>query len=383
MRILVSALLNHRDFEILKFLAIHPTSTTVEVARYLDFRAETVSVHMRSLKEAGLYEGTMGLLCYQKLDLAYVPVVVSASLTTMDALYAACRSHPYIAYSARILGSTDGAFFIFTIPQKALRLLAEFLDELAANRIIIDHKIYLTDDTKRGFLRPDFEIFNPQTGAWAFDWNRWQEEDGKVETAANGGQLEDLPVEPEVHRLERGDIELLGILSEDAKVPTNEISKAMNLPAHKVRRRIRFLEHNGFIIGYRTMIAFSKLRLSSSVLFNCSALNKELEYCRRKLLQLPFPGTFIPVQNGFLCQAALPVEGLPIVQRVLARYCNKVEVSWFDLSESDVATLNSKAFINRGWRTDRTFLVDEPTGTTRESQPYQTMMPEMLPTGTS
>jgi DNA-binding Lrp family transcriptional regulator len=150
------------------------------------------------------------------------------------------------------------------------------------------------------------------------------------------------------------------MISDDAKIPTEEVSKQTQLLPHVVRRRIQSLETNGFIIGYRAMISFSKFHLSSSTVFNCNAQPKDVELCKRKLLELPFPGTFIAVQNGFICQATLPPEGLPPVHRFLAKHCNSVEVSWFDLPTSDVAFLNSKAYAGDGWRIDHDFLVDEP-----------------------
>jgi DNA-binding Lrp family transcriptional regulator len=353
-------LIDERGFEILKFLASHPTSSMGEVARALHYRAETVSSHIRSMKERGLYNGTMGLLCYQKLDMAYVPVLVRAPLANLQTVYEVCRAHPYIEYSVRTLGATDGAFLIFTPPRQGVPLLAKFLDELAADGIISDYRIFVSYDSRRDFLNADLRIFSPQTGVWEFNWNKWHDADMDREQSTNGGRLQTLLVEPELHKLEKSDIELLRIVSDDAKLPTEEISRTTSLPPYTVRRRIQSLEENGFIIGYRAMISYSKFHLSSSMIFNCNAPQSEVEICKQRLLTLPFPGTFIPVQNGFLCQATLPPEGLPPVHRFLAQRCNNVEVSWFDLPTSDVAVLNSEAYSESGWRNDPTFLIDEP-----------------------
>lgn len=359
MKSVSTILLGERDFEILKFLAAHPTSSMGEIARNLTYRPETVSTHIRTLKERGLYSGTMGLLSYRKLDMAYVPVLIRAPLNNLEMIYDACRAHPYIAYSVRTLGATDGAFLIFNPPHEAVPLLVEFLDQLAARGIIFDYRIYVNDDTRRGFLKADLRIFNRSSGAWEFDWNKWLDRDEPL-TATNGGQVQVLIVEPELHKLDKNDIKLLRIISDDAKLPTEEIAKATNMEPHVVRRRIQTLEDNGFIIGYRAMISYSKFHLSSSMLFSCNARPNEVEICKGKLLSLPFPGTFIPVQNGFLCQATLPSEGLPPVHRFLTQHCNNVEVSWFDLPTSDVAILNSDAYDEGSWRNEPSFLIDEP-----------------------
>lgn len=268
------------------------------------------------------------------------------------------------------MGATDGAFVIFTPPCEALPLLVEFLDQLAARGIIFDYHIFVNDETRREFLKADLRIFNTSSGSWEFEWNKWLERDEPL-TVTNGGQVQVLMVEPELHKLNKNDIKLLRIITDDAKLPTEEMAKATNMEPHVLRRRIQTLEDNGFIVGYRAMLKYSKFHLTSSMLFNCNARPNEVEMCRRKLLSLPFPGTFIPVQNGFLCQATLPPEGLPPVHRFLAQHCNNVEVSWFDLPTSDVASLNSDAYDDGDWRKDPTFFIDEPLQQIGKKKPNQ------------
>lgn len=380
----MAALYDDRDFEILKFLASHPTSTVADVARNLRYRRETVSNHLRLMKDRKLYDGTMALLCYQKLDLAYVPVLVQAPVGNLPKIYQACRAHPYIGYSVRTLGATDGGFLVFTVPRKAVGLLVEFLDELASWGIITNHRVYVCDDTRRDFLKPDLQAFDPQSGTWNFNWNKWAEADEP--TSTDGAQpqlLQPRIIQPETYSLDKLDMQLLSILSDDAKVGTDEIAKATNLPPHTVRRRIQSLEDNGFIIGYRAMVVFSKLHLPNSMMFNCNARPDAVEICKRKLLELPFPGFFLPVQNGFLCQAALPPEGLPPVQRFLAQNCSHASVSWYDLPTSDVATFNWHAYGDDDWRVDRGYMIDEPLSRIGKSQlgPQGALTPDQVVPG--
>ncbi len=350
--------LGNRDFDILKFLAGHPTSSMEEVAQGLQCRPDTVNEHLGSMKERGLYSGTMALLNYQKLDMAYVPVLARTPIGNISKLYQIVRAHPYIQYSVRTLGSTDGAFLVFTQPQTGVSSLIEFLDQLAARGIITDYRFFVNADTKRDFMTADLRFFNPRTSNWDFDWAKWQSENNA--TASDGGRPEIVTVEPKLGNLEKSDIEILRLLTEDAKVPTEEMAKASGLLPHMVRSRIKKLEEENFIIGYRAMITYSKFHLTSSIHFDCNAQPSEIESCRKKLITLPFPGTFIPVQNGFLCQISLPPEGLAPVQEILARYCNNVAVSWYDLPTSDVASFNSKAYADGTWRVDSDFVLHEP-----------------------
>jgi DNA-binding Lrp family transcriptional regulator len=232
-------LFGERDFEILKFLTIHPTSSYSDAARSLHYRPETVARHIQSLKERNLYAGTMGLLCYQTLGLAYVPVLVRAPLGNLDAVFNACRAHPYIHYSSRTLGSTDGAFLTFTPPIESTGLLVEFFDELAARGLVTDHRVYVCNDVKRYFVNADLQIYKRTAGVWDFNWKRWLEED--VGPASKESQLLRVQIEPNLDRLDGGDIRLLSTITNDASIPTEEMSKATGLLPHQVRRRRRFL----------------------------------------------------------------------------------------------------------------------------------------------
>ena len=101
---------------------------------------------------------------------------------------------------------------------------------------------------------------------------------------------------------------LLTILSDDARAGITEGSKATRLPSYTVRRKISSPEENGFIIGCKVNIQLSRFLLRNTILFDCVAKPDEAETCRRKLIQLPFPGFFLPQQSGLLCQVSLPPE---------------------------------------------------------------------------
>jgi DNA-binding Lrp family transcriptional regulator len=322
------------------------------------------------MKERGFYAGTMALINYQKLDLAYVPVLVQAPIGSLNTLFRVVRVHPYIHYSVRTLGSTDGAFLVFIQPQNAMPSLIEFLDQLASRGVITGYRFFVNAGSKRSFPTADLRLFNPRTNNWDFDWGTWRAAEEKNESASDGGRIETVTVEPELHNLDKCDIELLRILTEDAQAATENIAKGAHLLPHEVRGRIKRLEEEAFVVGYRAMITYSKFHLSSTILFDCNARANEVELCRKKLLTLPFPGTFIPVQNGFLCQMTMPSEGLPPVQEFLARYCNNVAVSWYDLPTSDVAAFNAGSYADGAWRVDSGYVLEEPLKLiTKEANP--------------
>ena len=354
-----TSLLTERELAILEYLTEAPARSVAEVATKLQCDEETVYSHLELMKDRGIYNGTMALLQYGRLDLSYVPVVIQSPLENLHDIWLVCHAHPYCEYFAKIFGANRGAYLTFTIPSKASHLLMGFLDGLVRRGICQDYRVYDADEVAREFPRGHLRLFDLRTGQWNYDERRWQLQDGENVVFAQKHKQE-TETRPGLNLITKRDIKLLSELSDDARVPVHELARRANLPVHAVRERIRFLESNGFIIGYRAMVVFSKLNLSGNMLFICTAGSSEVEVCRKMVLRLPFPGTFIPIREGFSLQISVPSQMVSFVHAFLSRNCKRVEASWFDLATSDVGMLNAEAYTSEGWRADRTFMMDDP-----------------------
>ena len=117
---------------------------------------------------------------------------------------------------------------------------------------------------------------------------------------------------------------------------------------------------------YRAAIAYRHLALSNNVLFHCNARPSAVQTCKTKILELPFPGTFIPIQEGFLLQTTLPPEGPRSMFRFLSELCEHVDLSWCGLVSEYDAPLNSAAYVTGSWRVDRLYLLEEPLRAAKE-----------------
>ena len=346
--------IDERDFRILMFLETHPLTSKVSIAENLGCKSETVAAHIQSMKERGLYAGAFALLSYPRLELKRVLVAVSASLKNLLAISAACRAHPYVRHVASVQGGIDGVFVTVMAPIGSMHLLVEFFDQLATQGTIDDYRMYLADDSGLEFLTPNLRALDPVMGVWNFDWEMWEATDSVTQSIY---EKQRRLLEPGLHLLAQTDLELLRLISQD-KIASGDTTRLARSPPHTLRRRIRFLADQGFIVGYRAAIAYRHLALSNNVLFYCKSRPSVVQKCETKILELPFPGTFIPMQAGFLLQTTLPPEGPRSMFRFLSELCEHVDLSWC-VSEYD-APLNSAAYVTGSWRVDRLYLLEEP-----------------------
>lgn len=350
------------DFRILALLEAHPLASKTAIAKRLGCKPETVATHIRASQERGVYAGSYALISYPRLELQRLLVAVGAPLKNLPAINAVCRAHPYVARLESTQGGIDGALVTLITPPAAMHLLAELFDKLAAERTIDDYRMYLTDDGDLEFLTPTLNMFDPASGVCNFDWERW-EEDGPRTSVKHEKHMG--VHEPGLHMLTQTDLELLCVISQN-KIAGRDARIRSESNSHRIRRGIRFLTEQGFIIGYKAAIAYRQFGLSNNVLFKCNVRPSALQKCKAKILELPFPGTFIPTQEGFFLQATVPLEGPRSILRLLSKLCEDVELSWCALASVYDAPLNSTAYVNGAWRTDRRFIVEEPLRATKE-----------------
>jgi len=92
--------------------------------------------------------------------------------------------------------------------------------------------------------------------------------------------------EPEPISLGKKDIGILKLLATDSRIPTIEIADKLNINVKTVKERIRFLENNKIIVGYRTLFDAKKIGYQYfKVQFNLDKLNQRekenlLEYIK-------------------------------------------------------------------------------------------------------
>lgn len=347
--------IDERDFRILLFLETHPLASKVSIAENLGCKPETVAVHIQSMNERGLYAGAFALLSYLRLELKLVMVAVSASLKDFLAISAACRAHPYVRHVTSVQGGINGVLATFRTPIASMHLLVEFFDQLATEGVIDDYRMYLTDDSGLEFLTPNLRTLDPVMGIWNFDWETWETTDSATRVQEKQRRL----LEPRLYLLTQTDLELLRLISQ-CEMSNGEINRLAGASPQRFRRRIRFLTEQGFIIGYRAAITYRYLCLSNNLLFHCHARPSAVQKCETKILELPFPGTFIPVPEGFLLRTSLPPEGPRSMLRFLSESCEHVDLSWCGLISEYDAPLNSAAYVAGSWRVDRSYLLEEP-----------------------
>jgi Lrp/AsnC family leucine-responsive transcriptional regulator len=73
--------------------------------------------------------------------------------------------------------------------------------------------------------------------------------------------------------LDRRDLEIVGVLQEDARATYAEVGKRVGLSASSVHQRVRKLEEQGVIIGYRARVNLAALGLYVTALVSVIPLD--------------------------------------------------------------------------------------------------------------
>lgn len=94
-----------------------------------------------------------------------------------------------------------------------------------------------------------------------------------------------IQIEKEVIDVDKKDLEILKLLSKDARIPIIKISKKLDMNATTVANRIRKLERDKIILGYKLLFGFNKIgygyfKLDLN-LKDISSREKIIEYCHK------------------------------------------------------------------------------------------------------
>ena len=225
------------DYLILLELLNNPTITVTELATKLNSSRPTVSKYLKNLKEKGIIRNTIANIYPERLNLTVIDVLsFVSSYENLLLLEKACDEHPYTYYRSRIYGGKFGLFIIFYIPMGTTANIDEFFKKLQKGNIINDYRIYESSGVSYS-SRSDISRFNIEKSKWDFSWEKWinsiEQEDDKIIFKK---------IEPiNLKIIKRTHFEILRMLTENASIKQNEISKRLNLSKTETHRQYNFV----------------------------------------------------------------------------------------------------------------------------------------------
>lgn len=344
------------DLSILTALGREPLGTVQGIGRSTGMTSATVSIRLKKLRQTGALFSVSAQLAYATLGLEPVVTFIEAPFKSLSRLEMLFDRHPYTRYRVRCIGYYNGLYGLFAVPEGALPMLRDFLDELKGG-VITDYRLD-TPTNGWAYSEVDYNPYDMIKDQWGFDWARWEASLEGVDIAA---PLPKLPVSM-LRRLDVKDLRILEQLTIDARRKGKRIAADIGITPYHFTRRMQFLNDNRVLDSYRVIVDKGVSRLVTTFMFLCHCGVDETKRFAAAFTALPFQSTFIPTHQGFFVQASIPPLDLPILGSVLQQHCDKVESLWSDYRSSMRYYFWPGAYRDGSWDDSHEFMVGKVLG---------------------
>ncbi len=292
------------DMQILSALGQMAGKASAELlAEILHRPARTIRYRLNKLKRDGYLKFLYALTHDRKLGLAdeIITLNLAPNVSNIGSLF---REIPLFYYYGSTYGHHNGHLIHMTYPVKAYNFPQRFCETLVEKKIIDDYFIFDSVD----FLSTTGSVEQLDIiRGWQWNWQDWIRNCAGIVTQ---NERLNLPLELTVKRakFDAKDIAILRYLKMDAELTLREIGGALGLSQTQVNKRIKRMETDGIIKGYRWttepherplfIYLFVKVREENDPILNC-------------LLSLPFPKELgIESPNSYLFRIMLSSSDL-------------------------------------------------------------------------
>jgi DNA-binding Lrp family transcriptional regulator len=301
---------------------------------------------------------------YSALGLQIAPVLASVPLSEVRMVEKACDLHPYTRYRVRCLGSTNGLFMIFAIPNGTEFQLTEFFEELKGLGLVNDYKI-LHATAEPCYRNPDLRIYDAWSDSWKFKTEKWVQ-------SLDREDREDLQqfAPSTLTKLDIRDLKLLRLLTQDARKPQKLLSKELRVPEYHVSRRLKFIFENGIVPSCEVFLGRKLFRNAPGALFDVSCDPATTRAIVTGLKTLPFQASMFPTSEGFLLFAGLPTPLFTEIGTAILDRSRASNLMWTDYDTSMRYHFDESPYVEQTgqWKADRDFVINETLSSLREAK---------------
>jgi DNA-binding Lrp family transcriptional regulator len=340
---------------VLSAVSAEPLATYKRLAYLSGCSVQTFKHKFAQLCKASILQTIWARVAYSALNLQVVPVLATVSVANIANVEKACDLHPYTRYRARCLGSTNGLFMRFAIPQGTEFQLIEFLDTLKQLTLIEDYTIPRFS-AETVYVNPDFTYYNIASDTWQVKIKSWAD--------ALGEHADELQQFASSHlsSLDLKDLQLIRHLTMDARKPQKALSKELQLPEYDVSRRLKFIFDNRIVLSFEVVLGKKVFPFGPLALFQATCNMQTTRSIATGIRKLPFQSWLSPTNDGFLLFAGLPTSLFTEIGTVILERSKNVKISWIDYDTSMRYYFDETPYDeNKGeWRTDRELVIEEP-----------------------
>jgi DNA-binding Lrp family transcriptional regulator len=220
----------------------------------------------------------------RKLGLGENICLVDATRKGVELLPDVFHAIDTIYYNSPTYGNYNG-FLIFSLYSlSSPRITLRILEELQKTELISNFFIY--DITDFDYKPADYSYYNSGLG-WVWDWSKWRDQ---IHETLNSKKKFKLPMTEvqSIAEFDNHDILILKHLFDDGEITQKKLAKILDLSEAQVKKRIRRLEDEGIIKGFKSTVCVTEKELA---LICFIELERPEDSVLAAFYKLPFPAT--------------------------------------------------------------------------------------------
>jgi len=346
-------------YSLFQYLQKHPKANFSQVANALDITDKTAKAHYQYLVDNGYITGIRAKIKPESLGLETISFLVKVSdLNKVSLVEKLADFHFFTSYRNRILGSFQGLFLQFNIPENAIRFLEALFIKLKNLNVIEKFEKIQSAEFKTS-TSPEFEFYNNEKGEWIWDIEPWKEYYNEASDDIKGITTTEDNV---LQRIQNLDLKLIRDMTINAKQAHNDLAEKFQVTPVRISRRMAFL--NEFVTDYVLLYRRAKVQPVDLVLFRgrCSEINRNKLFNTIKSVPIPFDTGFNLLAEGFLWRLNIPPTYTSLFSDFLWSISEELDFYRLDHYKSKLYYFYVDAFDTekKEWKASRNEVIDQP-----------------------
>jgi DNA-binding Lrp family transcriptional regulator len=259
------------DVDILRALETEGTKiSTRDLSKILDIPDRTIRYRLNRMRDKGLLDRPIVQTYERKMGLAEKVLFLRSVPNKEASLKEIVDDIPIFYHFASTYGRYDGLIVYAMFPLAASHLVTRLAQEMKDAGLVEDYcEFDLVDYVRKGVSVMAFLPESP------WEWNTWYDDIGKI---MEGCETIDLGFEefPQVVSFDFKDVQIIMNMVENAEITLKELSDILEMSQPQVHKRIKNLEENGIIRGYKPSFMPFKEGTTMGVVFKSREHAKEV-----------------------------------------------------------------------------------------------------------
>jgi predicted transcriptional regulator len=270
-----------------------------------------VRYRLKRLRETGVLGPTCVTTLERKLGLGENICLVDATKRGVELLPDIFHAIDTIYYNSPTYGRYNGYIIFSLYALSSPRITRRILEELQKVELITNFFIFdITDfDSKPA----EYEHYSSGIG-WVWDWNQWIDQ---IQDILKSKSTFELPMEEVqgISEFDKYDIMILRHMFDDGEITQKKLADILDLSEAQVNKRIRRLEDEGVIKGYKSSVCATDDELGIICFIE---LEKPENPALEAFYTLPFPATItMESRTRFAIRLALNAKDMTGILRGL------------------------------------------------------------------